>query len=95
MAIYEKDMATSRSEFFRNLAIALEGMDYVVEGDRVRVDGEERQVGIVLSALPARVLSPLLKLERWKVTIVLDGFPAAAEQAFMARFDQVFQRGGG
>ena len=88
-------MATSRREFLRNLDIALRGMAYVCDGDRVTTGKDGRTVEITLSPLPARVLSPLLKLERWKVTITLEGYDAIDEHAFMDRFDQVFQRGGG
>ena len=95
MAVYEKDMATSRPEFFRNLDIALQGMDYAIDGDRVTMGADGRTVEISLSPLPARVLSALLRLERWQVRIALEGYGAADERAFMERFDQVFQRGGG
>ena len=88
-------MATTRREFLRNLDNALAGMDYTVDGDRISTEANGRMVEITLAPLPARVLSPLLKLERWKVTIEFEGYNAAGEQAFMDRFDQVFQRGGG
>ncbi len=93
--IHEKDLATSRSEFFRNLKAALRGHDYKIDGDHIVVAGRDRRVDITLSPLPARVLSPLLKLERWKVTLTFTGYPRDAYDAFLASFDKAFQRGGG
>ncbi len=91
----EKDMTTSRGEFFRNLAAALRGIDYQVDGDMIVAAEPGRRIDISLSPLPARILSPLLRLERWKVTLAFTGYSRDDHDAFMAKFDQAFQRGGG
>ena len=93
--IHEKDMATSRAEFFRNLDVALRGMDYAVDGDLVTVEDGGKRIDVQLSPLPPRVLSALIKLERWKVSFEFAGFGEGEAEAFIARFDRAFQRGGG
>jgi hypothetical protein len=91
----EKDLATSRPEFFRNLAVALRGMEHSIDGDHITVGAGAKRIDLTLSPLPHRQLSPLLKLERWKLTLEFTGYSAAEHDAFMARFDLAFQRGGG
>lgn len=88
-------MATSRPEFFRSLDVALKGMDYTVNGDHIVVEDGEKRIDVRLSPLPPRVLSTLLKMERWKVSLEFAGYGGSEAEAFIARFDQAFQRGGG
>lgn len=93
--IHEKDLATSRPEFFRNLAIALRGMDHEINGDRITVGKGAKTIAMHLTALPPRVLSPLLKLERWHLTMEFHGYTDKTRDQFLAIFDQAFRRGGG
>lgn len=93
--IHEKDLATSRPEFFRNLGVALKGMDHKIDGDRITVGTGARTIEMHLSPLPPRVLSPLLKLERWNLTMQFNGHTDQARDEFLAVFDQAFRRGGG
>ena len=92
---YVKDMALSKRDFLRSIKIAMEGADYAVDGDTVTAGSDEKGIKILLEPLPARVLSALVKLERWRVTISISGYDDEAEAAFMTRFDRAFQRGGG
>ena len=93
--IVEKDLATSRKEFFRNLDVALHGMEHRIDGDHIIVAEGAQRIDLTLSPLPPRQLSPLLKLERWHLTISFSGQDAGQREAFLNRFDLAFQRGGG
>lgn len=93
--IHEKDLATSRPEFFRNLAIALKGMDHEINGGHITVGKGTKTIAMQLTPLPPRVLSPLLKLERWNLTMQFNGHTNETRDEFLAIFDQAFRRGGG
>ena len=92
---YVKDMALSKREFERSVKIAMDGMDYTLHGDTLTSGTDDHGIKIQLEPLPARVLSALIKLERWRVTISISGYDESAEADFMTRFDRAFQRGGG
>ncbi len=92
---HSKDMALSRAEFERSLKVLWAGKTYRTDGERYVLKEAGRQAAISLKELPARQLSGLLKLSRFQVTIELTGYDAAQEAAFLAAFDQTFQRGGG
>lgn len=92
---YVKDMALSKRDFLRSIKIAMDGLDYAVDGDTVTSGTDDRGIKIQLEPLPKRVLSALIKLERWRVTISIAGYDENAEADFMTRFDRAFQRGGG
>jgi len=90
-----KDMSMSKSDFQRSIKIVMDGRDYTVDGDTVTSGTDELGIKIQLEPLPKRVLSALIKLERWRVTIAISGYDEQAEAEFMTRFDRAFQRGGG
>jgi hypothetical protein len=90
-----KDMALTQQEFFRDIGRAMTGLDYRVEGQQVLSGGPGRGITIALSDLPPRRLSALMVLPRCAVTISFQGYDEAERQAFLAAFDQAFQRGGG
>ena len=92
---YEKDMALSKGEFLRSIKIAMDGVDYTVDGNTVTTGTNDKGIKILLEPLPARILSALIKLERWRVNISISGYDEEAEAEFMTRFDRAFQRGGG
>ena len=93
--IVEKDLATSRPEFFRNLAVALKGIPHSIDGDRIAVGEGKQRIDMQLSPLPHRRLSPLLKLERWKLTMHFIDYGQEERDSFLNRFDHAFRRGGG
>lgn len=92
---HEKDLATSKPEFYRNLGIAMRGKDYTASGDRITVGEEGHKVEMQLSSLPPRVLSGLLRVERWKLEMEFTGYSQDQYDAFLTSFDQAFRRGGG
>jgi len=91
--VVEKDMSLSAAEFFRDVPRALPP-GYRVDGRRVTVvDGPRRAEIAVVEEGERRIAA--LALPRIRVRIELAGFDAAEAAAFMARFDQAYQRGGG
>ncbi len=91
----EKDLGTSRAEFSRNLRVALRGMEYACTGNRIVVEDHGKTIEFRLSPLPPRVLSTLIKLEHWKLTIDFSGYTEAERDFFLDKFNKAFQRGGG
>ncbi|HHI82956.1 MAG TPA: hypothetical protein ENJ99_07355 [Rhizobiales bacterium] len=92
---HEKDMTTTRREFYRNLAVALRGQDYETRNDVTTIGSGEQNIKIAISPLPPRTLSPLMALERWQVKFDFHGYTDDEKSAFLAHFDKAFQRGGG
>ena len=45
----------SRTEFFRNLAVALRGMDHEIDGDHITVGGGNKKIDLKLSPLPLQM----------------------------------------
>jgi hypothetical protein len=90
-----KDMALTPDEFYRGVALAMEGREYRVENHVVEAGTAERGISISIRPLPPRRLSGLLSLPRAEVTISFRGHGAEEEADFLQRFDRVFQRGGG
>jgi hypothetical protein len=91
--VIEKDMSLSAAEFFRDLPRAVPA-GYRVDGRRVTVvDGPRRAEIAVVEEGERRIAA--LALPRIKVRIKLEGFDVAAAAAFMTRFEQAYQRGGG
>jgi hypothetical protein len=91
--VIEKDMSLSAVEFLRDLPRALPA-GYHVDGRRVSVVDGPRRVEIAVVEEGERRIAALA-LPRIKVRIELRGFAAADAAAFLARFDQAYQRGGG
>jgi hypothetical protein len=84
------DATTSRQDFVRLLPLA-------TGGEVVReLDGSFRGKGwsLRLTQIPPLEIG-LVRLERHRVEIELDGLDEAAQDAFMRRFTLHYQRGGG
>ena len=62
---------------------------------QIIVNGQNQKIEMKLSQLPHRVLSGLLKVERWKLEMEFTGYSQEEYDQFLARFDQAFRRGGG
>jgi hypothetical protein len=90
-----KDMAMTRAEFLRGLEVAMQGLDYRVEGDVVTAGSADHGITITLSPLPPRRLSSLLSLPRAEVRISFHGYDEPAKADFLTTFERAFQRGGG
>ncbi|MCP4934155.1 MAG: hypothetical protein GY927_08105 [bacterium] len=93
--LIEMDMTTTRPEFFRCLEVALRGMPWKINGDHIIAGEEGKKIDLKLSPLPARQLSQLLALERWKLVIEFGHHSEEERSAFMTKFKQAFHRGGG
>ena len=90
----ERDMAITPPDFFRLLPRALEGQDYVATADGVTVGDARRGVTIAIRPLEPRRIA-LLVIERCAVEFVFTGYGPADREAFLARFDRAYHRGGG
>jgi len=90
-----KDMAITPAQFFRDIERVVAGLSHRIEGQRVLAGSPAHGVTIELRELPPRRLSALMVLPRCAVTIAFQGYDAAERAAFLAVFDQAFQRGGG
>lgn len=89
-----RDMAITVSDFFRLLPRALDGQDHAVTADTVRVGDARRGVTIAIRPLEPRRIA-LLVIERCEVVFVFSGYGPAERDAFLARFDRAYHRGGG
>lgn len=92
--VVEKDMALTREDFARLLPEAVPGLPWRVEDGVYRIGGAEGGVDIRLAPLPDRRIA-LIALPRLRVTLSFHGWPAEQRDAFLARFDTAFRRGGG
>jgi hypothetical protein len=90
-----KDMALTRADFLRSLEVAMQGLDYRVEGGVVTAGLPERGITITISPLPPRRLSGLLSLPRAEVRISFHGYDEPEQAEFLSIFEKAYQRGGG
>ena len=96
MAVYRvtQDMGLTHVEFFTTLPAAIAHREYWVEGNVVRIEYEGRYVLIELGCEQVRKIA-LLRLPHTEVTFSFHHFTTEQRDAFMARFDLYFRRGGG
>ncbi len=89
-----KDMQLTPEEFRRRLPIALEGYEWrdIAAGYEARSGDRAVRITVTPSA-PRRIA--LLELPRCLVSFAFEGFTEAAQGEFLARFDRVYQKGGG
>ena len=92
--VVDKEMSISHREFLRILPGALDGRDCRRDGARVVVGEGARRVEITLGAEGERRIA-LLRLPVTPVRIVFFGHTTDETEAFLARFERAFQRGGG
>lgn len=91
----EKLMALTLADFHRSL-IVLAPAETIGSGQTVlSLPVDRGQVAIEFTPLKNQVLGGLLSLPRASVTLTFDAVDETAQRAFLARFDQAFQRGGG
>jgi len=88
------EMSTTRAEFLRVLPMAVGHDAFVEEGDRFvhRLDGRSWRIG--LTPLP-ELRTGSMRLERHRVDISFAGYSQTEIDAFMARLELHFRRGGG
>jgi hypothetical protein len=87
-------MALTHAEFLRTLPRAAPGMDCRIQGAEIQLSAPPRRVLITLDAERTRTLGSLL-LPETEVHLRWEGFSPAEREAFLARFDLAFRRGGG
>lgn len=90
----EADLSITRSEFLRILPAALGGRPFRQRDDGIEARDGPRQVSIKFLGCGTRSLGSL-NLPTLAVSLELDGFTDGERTAFLRRFDQAFQRGGG
>lgn len=91
----EKIMALDLAEFQRSLRTLAPDLPAPPDASRVALADGRNTVAITFEALPAATLGGLLALPRARVTLAFGGHTPEQRTAFLARFDQAFQRGGG
>jgi len=88
------DMTTTRAEFRRLLPAAVDDAPFAEEGGAFVHRGGDRGWRISVEPLPQLRIG-LIHLERQRVAFEFTGHSAAEIEAFMARFERHFRRGGG
>jgi hypothetical protein len=94
MAVRTLQMSISHAEFFRQLVPAVAGMRLERTPHGLRASAGVCVVLITLSE-EHRFRIGSLELPSTKVTLEGAGFGIQEWEAFLARFDRAFQRGGG
>ena len=88
------ETTTTRAEFLRVLPAAVGDAEFVEEGDTFVHREGARRWRIRFGSLPELRLG-LIRLERHQIEIAFEGYTAEEIDAFMARFELHFRRGGG
>ncbi len=89
-----RKMSITHREFFRLLPRAVDNAPVSRQNGRVIVYANEGRVAIFLAAETLRKLA-MLELPVTEITLEFTDFTDAAREAFLARFDLAFQKGGG
>lgn len=87
-------MSLSEQEFFRMLPLALAPHPYTIEMRKIFVETDDGKACISISPQAPRHIASL-SLPVLAVDIDFGTLSKAAAMAFVKRFDQAFQRGGG
>jgi hypothetical protein len=90
----KREMSISHADFLRLVPQALKGFDYRIDDAVVTAHRDEHRVTFKLGAERERRIASLT-LPVTDVEIDLDGFEDEDAQAFIARFETVYRRGGG
>lgn len=91
----EKLMALTLADFHRSLTVLAPDLAPGSDQSRVAMAVDGGRVEIVFQAQERATLGGLLTLPRALVVLTFEHMDAEAQRAFLARFDQAFQRGGG
>lgn len=90
-----KLMAANPSEFARGIARVTRDMEHRQEGEATIITLPAGTVTITYTPREGRRLSPLIVMPAADVDFVFEGVAETDRTAFIAKFDLVFQRGGG
>ncbi len=88
------ETSLTRADLLRLLPAAVGNDRFVDEGRVFRHEEEQRSWRISLDALPDLKLGRV-RLDRYRLTFVFEGYADAEIADFMARFELYFRRGGG
>lgn len=89
-----REMSITRKEFFRLLPKAVESAPVSRRDDAVFITTKAGKVRVTLAPETTRKLG-MLEFPATEITLEFTGFTDAARQAFLARFDLAFRKGGG
>ncbi|MEL7543630.1 MAG: hypothetical protein AAGJ70_07635 [Pseudomonadota bacterium] len=90
-----KLMAATPREFAIGMARLLRDMPHATSGAVTTIELLPGTVTVTYIAREGRRLSPLVVMPAADVTFVFTGVSTTARDAFISKFDKVFQRGGG
>jgi hypothetical protein len=92
--VVRKDMGITHGEFLRLLPRALNGTDFARYGNEIVLADGGRTLTIHLGPESERRIA-LMRIATTAVTLTFEGYAQADIDAFLARFDRAYQRGGG
>ena len=87
-------LGITHGEFMRLLPRALDGAVFAERGDTIVISDGVRLLTIHLGPESERRIA-LMRIATTAVTLTFDGYDQAEIDAFLARFDRAYQRGGG
>ncbi len=90
----EREMGIAHADFWRLLPAAVGDHAWQAEGDRVHINLDGGRVEIVLGEEGERRIA-LMSIPLTPVTIRWEGVARPRFDAFLARFDAYYRRGGG
>jgi hypothetical protein len=91
---FARQMGLTHAEFFRILPPVIEDVPYRIVGDVVRIEDGARRATLTLGPQIERRLGAM-RLPGFELRFEFRGYERSEVEAFMARFDAVFHRGGG
>ena len=91
---FTRELGLTHDDFFRFLPPAISPHRFTVEENTVRIADGDRTVTIELGPQQHRSIASL-RLPYLEATFTFVGYTTNTRQAFMARFERYFQRGGG
>jgi hypothetical protein len=89
------DMGLDHREFFRLRPAAVEERAWRVEDERIIIEDGDRRIDIELDESVMRPVGPTLKMPMTVVRLHFSGYRRSEAEAFLERFRQHYQRGGG
>jgi len=93
---YEKIMSISRKDFGRSIVLLPGASDAEIAKDQYLFKLDKGEVLITMTKMDDHIIKgALLVLPRHRVSFDFRGTDQAARNAFIAKFDSSFQRGGG
>ena len=93
--VIEKEMTTTRAEFFRSAERFLEGRQATISSDGFTVTDGGKSLRVSIADLPERRITALMVLPRLNVRLAFSGYGADEVAELEAVFYRHYQRGGG